>query len=140
MKKGLKAGWKQSMLGGLGEFGLLSIGAAAGAARSTRGRKINTFAAGMVSWPVASMVGGLVGGPLGLAVSLIATPTIEHTLVKGLNAVEDFGQYHRKTMMGYNYREGQGVYTMRQLAVQEMSGSLMNARQVLGKEGMLMHQ
>jgi hypothetical protein len=41
--------------------------------------------------------------------------------------------------MGGDYQDTQVAWTMRQRAAQEMSGSLLNARQYLGKEAALMH-
>jgi hypothetical protein len=41
--------------------------------------------------------------------------------------------------MGGDYQDSEQAWTTRQAAVQEMSGSLMNARQWLGHEGQAMH-
>lgn len=42
--------------------------------------------------------------------------------------------------MGGNYKDTEIAQTMRQKAAQEMQGSLLNARQYLGKEALLLHQ
>lgn len=46
----------------------------------------------------------------------------------------------RKVQFGRGFADSQQAYTMRQMAVQEMAGSLMNARQYLGNEAAFYHQ
>jgi hypothetical protein len=41
--------------------------------------------------------------------------------------------------MGGDYQDSEQTFTMRQAAVKEMSGSLLNARAWLGREGRAMH-
>ena len=45
----------------------------------------------------------------------------------------------RKVQFGRGFKDTQQAYTMRQAAVQEMSGSLLNARQYLGNEAYFLH-
>jgi hypothetical protein len=46
----------------------------------------------------------------------------------------------KRINFGGNFRDSEAAYTMRQLAVQEMAGSLTNARQFLGNESSFMHR
>lgn len=46
----------------------------------------------------------------------------------------------RRLKFGGDYKDTAVAYTMRQKAAQELGGSLLNARQWLGKESILMHQ
>lgn len=138
MNKGVKSGWRQGFGMTRGEWGFTALPAAIIAGMAPRGRKITSFAASMIAWPVASLIGGLTGtGPIGAMATL---PAIEKSFNEGLSAFHDFAQNYSGIKMGGWYSNTQAAYTMRQAAVKEMSGSLMNARQFLGKEGMLMHQ
>jgi hypothetical protein len=46
----------------------------------------------------------------------------------------------RKVQFGRGFRDTEEAYTMRQAAVQEMAGSLLNARQYLGNEAFFLHR
>jgi len=46
----------------------------------------------------------------------------------------------RKVQFGRGFRDTEEAYTMRQAAVQEMAGSLLNARQYLGNEAYFLHR
>lgn len=85
------------------------------------------------------MGAGLMGGPLGIAGAFLGYKVGQKlsdaydSTIKGLNAT-------RHLNFGGNYKDTAVAYTMRQKAAQELGGSLLNARQFLGKESVLMHQ
>jgi hypothetical protein len=58
---------------------------------------------------------------------------------QGLQFLHDFDRNQRRLKTGGNYEDTEAAYTMRQAACNELSGSLLNARQWLGREGAMMH-
>lgn len=102
-----------ALVGGLGKAAGFGIGDVLG-----------TIAGG----PVIGMLSGLLGTEAG---GLIGT---------GFQMFSEFNRNMRHLNTGGDYQDTEVAYTMRQRAAQEMAGSVMNARQYLGKEALLMHQ
>lgn len=90
------------------------------------------------------MLGGPVGGFLGtLAGGFLVDNYVSDTVKAGMDYVHNVGLNAYRLETGYQNQalaNSQVAYTMRQLAVQEMSGSLLNARQYLGQEANFLHQ
>lgn len=89
---------------------------------------------------IGSAVGGLIGGIPGAIVGGALGDQVSEKFIG--DTYQSFSELNRNITalnMGGNYRDTQKSFTMRQNAVREMSGSLMNARSVLGKEAAYMH-
>lgn len=139
--RGVRRGWNQAGFSSVADFSLLAVPSAIMAAMAPRGHKVASVLSSLISWPIAAVVGGALGDPTGgmLAGALLVGP-IERTIHRGIESfIGLHGQYATLHMGGW-YRDTQAAYTMRQQAVNDMSGSLMNARQYLGREAHLMHQ
>jgi hypothetical protein len=93
--------------------------------------------------PGGSFVGGLAGGFLGWSFGEgIADTFFEQGIRRKYLVESEVGRTaltRRKVNFGGNFRDSREAYTMRQQAVQEMAGSLLNARQYLGNEAAFMH-
>lgn len=137
MRRGFKSGWGEGFGMGIGNWGLMSVMGAASAASAPRGHKLSGFLGPMLAWPIASLVGGVTG--IGLPLAIPLSMALDKGITKGMQGFIDFNAQFN-TKMGGGYIDTQAAYTMRQQAAQEMSGSLMNARQHLGREARLMHQ
>jgi hypothetical protein len=98
------------------------------AAGTTIGEAIGTAAGALIGGLPGAIVGGMLGNQM---------PGGEIT--SGIQWFHDLARDHRRINLGQGYQDTQVAYTMRQAAVRELSGSLMNARQYLGQEGVLSH-
>ena len=109
----------------------------------------------MVGFSAIGAIAGSAGGPIGTAIGIgaglaagFATQSAWNFAVgdyftqrgRMFSSLAESGMARQKVQFGGNFRDSQGAYTMRQLAVQEMAGSLLNARQYLGNEGYFMHR
>lgn len=108
-----------------------------------RGHVASTFMAsglGNAFMLPASALGGLVGGPVGEIVAGIAGYYLGDKIGHSYQAVVEAGQQLRRFNAGGDYRDSEVAYTMRQRASLELSSSLLNARQYLGKEALMFHE
>lgn len=141
MGRGAKTAWKWGPGMKLNEWGLFSLVSAGMAAFSPRGHRAANFAASMVTWPLVASAAALIGGaPAALLAGFLVVPGVEKKMAGTFQWLHDFAREATRLHMGGQYYDTQAAYTMRQVAVREMAGSLMNARQFLGKEGILYHQ
>lgn len=129
-------------------FGKLGFGIAGGigvyqAITAPRHHMMSAFVGGAgeaLAFGIGDMLGTALGGPLlGYALGF-ATGEIGAKAGEGLQFFNDFNATMKHVNMGGNYKDTQVAYTMRQRAAQELGSSVMNARQYLGKEALLMHQ
>ena len=83
---------------------------------------------------IGNIVGSTIGGKIGEIwdPGLNAQANLELQISRTANVA-------RRVNFGGDFEDTQQAYTMRQQAVQEMSGSLMNARQYLGNEAAFFH-
>ena len=83
---------------------------------------------------IGNIVGSTIGGKAGeiFDPGLNAQANLELQISRTANVA-------RRVNFGGDFEDTQQAYTMRQQAVQEMSGSLMNARQYLGNEAAFFH-
>ena len=146
--------------GGVGEFGRRAKGAlrsaynmsyeggmptligvtAFAAAMAPRGHKASAAGAYALTGPLSAIPGALLGGTVGgIASGLVLGPIFEQKAAAALQYIKETGQRTMKVNMGGDYLDTEAAYSMRQRAAQDMSGSLLNARQYLGKEAALMH-
>jgi phage tail tape-measure protein len=105
---------------GIGGF---MVGRAAGAA-------IGEFILPVVGVWVGSIVGGGVGAMVGDKIARSGT----------IRTIKMLNDARPRVRFGGNFKDTQPAYNMRQLAEQQLSSSLLNARRYLGSEAQLMHQ
>lgn len=135
--EGLKSGYKMAFRGAA-PF-LLPYGAFA-AATAPRNHKLGA-GVGALAAPIGTFIGGALGGPLGaLAGTFILDPLIQSGVGKAVSAFSDFGRNQRRLETGGSFADSTMNWTMRQRAASEMGSSLMNARQILGREAAFFHQ
>ena len=136
-KNGVKAAWLSGFKGGM--ITTVPLGALT-FAMAPRGHKVSATAANMTSYSLAAIPGALLAGPVGGTItSLVLGPMLEHNMGTALQYVKDTGARTMRVRMGGDYLDTSTAYTMRQRAAQDMSGSLLNCRQYLGREALLMH-
>ena len=114
------AGAAAAQVTGLGGF---LAGRAAGAA-------VGTFIAGPVGTTIGSVIGGGVGAMVGDKIARSGT----------IRTIKLLNDSRPRVRFGGNFKDTQPAYNMRQLAEQQLSSSLLNARRYLGSEAQLMHQ
>lgn len=100
---------------------------------------------------VGAAIGFMFGGPVGLAAGAIGgfggyylgNKLLEDWafgIGRRAQLLSQTGIAQRKLTFGTPFQDTQQAFTMRQLAVQEMAGSLLNARQFLGNEAYFLHR
>lgn len=137
VKWAAKTGREEDYLGGF-VFGATralgaNIGTTAGAmAGATIGSALLPFG--------GTLVGGIIGGITGYLAgeSMAADFAMDRGQMFSAAAVSASAK--RKVQFGSNFTDTQQAYTMRQVAVQEMAGSLLNARQYLANEASFFHR
>lgn len=85
----------------------------------------------------AGQVGGGIGGTI-VGDYFFKRSAYEHGLRTSYATAGAIAK--RKVQFGRGFRDTEEAYTMRQAAVQEMAGSLLNARQYLGNEAYFLHR
>jgi hypothetical protein len=136
--RGLRAG-----LGGLGKMApFIALDFAYSSAIARRGHFASGLGAtigGTSGSLVGSAVGGLIAGLPGAFIgSLIGDPVMRGPAARLVQNFAEFGRNQRRLNFG-SYEDSQPAFTMRQVAAREISQSLLNARQYLGKEALLLH-
>lgn len=112
----------------------------------TAGNEMSSQVGGLAGFEVGSVLGqavipipvlgGIVGGLVGGYIGSKASPRVGTGIAKLVESVNST----RTLNFGGNYKDTTVAYTMRQRAAQELGSSLLNARQYLGKEAVLMYQ
>lgn len=87
-----------------------------------------------------SIIGSIAGGVVGYMAGAAALSSPAYALGRFGSQVARTGISKSRIQFGGNFRDSQEAYTMRQLAVQEMAGSLLNARQYLANEAAFFHR
>jgi hypothetical protein len=89
---------------------------------------------------LGTTVGGILSGGIGLAAGLALSFAIDPMIRKISKPVNRLvGESQRRVNFG-GFQDSIPAFTMRQRALREMQGSLLNATQYLGREAQLMHQ
>jgi hypothetical protein len=134
-------------LGSAGKYGLkgslvfgLPIAAYRGMS-APRGKAIGNAMGGFAGSILGPTLGAFLGGPVGsfIGAALLSEP-IERLVSGTVNRFATIAKDNNSLHAGGNYKDTQIAYTMRQRAAQDMSTSLLNARQYLGHEAMLGHE
>lgn len=137
VKWAAKTGREEDYLGGF----VYGATRAAGANIGTAGGAMIGATIGSALLPIGgTLVGGLIGGIGGYIAgeSVIGDFAMDRGQMFSAAAVSASAK--RKVQFGSNFRDTQQAYTMRQVAVQEMAGSLLNARQYLANEASFFHR
>lgn len=121
-------------------------GAAYGAVRETgalglssAGSLIGTVIGAPLGVPGA-MAGAMIGGVGGYILGGIGFNKAATEIGMGVRATVASARMMDRLQFGGSFQDTQQAYTMRQRAIQEMSGSMLNARQYLGNEAAFLHE
>lgn len=136
VKASLKSGWGAAAGGYM--FMQLPL-AMYETAHAERGHKLSTFGSAATPFLGTGLATLAFGGLPGMALGMALDPIVKKTVGAGIQAMANFGRNSPRVQTGGNYRDSQTAFTMRQAAAQEMSRSLLNARQYLGKESVFLH-
>jgi len=111
-----------------------------GAAGSLAGAAVGT----MIMPGIGTIAGGIIGGIGGSIGGSKAGHALFGSAAQNLGlaarAVVRTSRAVDTVQFGGNFVDSKGAYTMRQRAVQDMSGSMLNARQFLGNEAIFLHE
>lgn len=90
--------------------------------------------------PFLAMAGGMVGATFGGDAFASFNQRADYEKGRFASYATAGVLAKRKVQFGRGFRDSEEAYTMRQMAVQEMAGSLLNARQYLGNEAFFFHR
>lgn len=133
----LKTGWDWSFGPMLPVLGAM---AAYNAAKAPKGEKLGSFAGRMTGDLIGATAGALMfGAPGAFAGTLMFGGRIGDAVAGTFTRAQGHLQRKASLEMGGHYYDFAAARTMRQVAVAEMSGSLLNGRQKLGQEAAMFH-
>ena len=133
---GFRAGWDMSFRGAA----IFNIPMAAfSMATAPRGHAISAGVEGLTMGAGALLGGMMFGLPGAVVGGILGDSSVSRAIAKPFQMLHDYERNFRRLRMGGDYQDSEQAWTMRQAAVQEMSGSLFNARAWLGREGRAMH-
>lgn len=129
-----------AVYGAVKGFGTGVGGSLGGIGGSAAGAALGTLIMPGVGTVVGSLIGGVAGGMSGEmgGGSLLQGPAKQ--LGMGARAIVRTARAVDTVQFGGNFVDSRAAYTMRQRAVSDMSGSMMNARQFLGNEAIFLHE
>src|ERR1039457_2783219 len=134
--RGFRAGWDMSFRGAA----IFNVPMAAfSMATAPRGHAISAGVEGLTMGAGALLGGMMFGLPGAVVGGILGDSSVSRTIAKPFQMLHDYERHFRRLRMGGDYQDSEQAWTMRQAAVQEMSGSLLNARAWLGREGRAMH-
>lgn len=108
-------------------------------ATSAMGAAVGATVGSLLPGP-GTIIGAIVGGIGGyMAGSTLSTP-LAYDLGLAGRAIVRTARMQDRVQFGGGFVDTHAAYTMRQAAVMEMSGSMLNARQYLGNEAILFHE
>lgn len=108
--------------------------------KAGQGQSFSTAAGFMASALPGGLGAMIAGGPGALVAGALFSEKFSHGVRTKLHNINMRERRQRAFEMGDpRFEDTPTVYTMRQAAVAEMGGSLLNARQVLGREAALFH-
>ena len=144
---GAPTGLEEDYVGGAVYGAAKGIGTATGGV----GGGIGGFALGAGIGSIIPGAGTIVGGIIGLVGGVagsIAGETIGSRIAQGparqlglgARAISRTARAIDRVQFGGNFVDSRAAHTMRQRAVADMSGSMLNARQFLGNEAIFLHE
>ena len=133
---GTKTGYQEDYIGGF----VAGLGqGVSGASGAILGEVIGTIA-GAPFGPAGVAVGQIAGNFIGAPVAAFFTRRRSYEKGRMASYAAAGAISKHKVQFGRGFRDTEEAYTMRQAAVQEMAGSLLNARQYLGNEAFFLHR
>jgi hypothetical protein len=133
---GTKTGYQEDYIGGFIAGRRQGMSQAAGSAVGELIGAVIGAPLGGVGVFAGQMIGASVGGEI--AGFFTRRGSYERGRMASYAAAGVIGKH--KVQFGRGFRDTEEAYTMRQQAVQEMAGSLLNARQYLGNEAFFLHR
>jgi hypothetical protein len=119
-------------------------GSAADVAGGFAGGAIGAGIGSMIAPGVGTIVGGIIGGIAGSiggnAAGNAMFGGVAQNAGLAARAIVRTARAVDTVQFGGNFVDSRAAYTMRQRAVQDMSGSMLNARQFLGNEAIFLHE
>jgi hypothetical protein len=133
---GTKTGYQEDYIGGF------VAGARQGVSSATGGLagELIGAALGAPFGPLGVAVGQIAGNFIGAPVAAFFTRRGSYERGRRASYAAAGAISKHKVQFGRGFRDTEEAYTMRQMAVQEMAGSLLNARQYLGNEAFFLHR
>ena len=104
------------------------------------GRFVGGTVGGLVGGAPGAAAGAYAGGKIGSWSKFVAPMFFDPLTRKISRPVDRAVQMAQHQVHFGGLQDSQPAYTMRQRALQEMRGSLLNAKQYMGREAQLMHQ
>ena len=141
---GAPSGLEEDYVGGAVYGGARGLGAGFGAAGGGITGTILGGAIGSIGGPIGTAIGAVVGGITGSVIGesvggrMLNGPARQLGL--GARALVRTSRAVDRAQFGGGFVDTRGAYTMRQRAVQDMSSSMLNARQFLGNEAIFLHE
>ncbi len=136
---GAPTGREEDYVGGAVFGATREFGAnAASLVGATFGAAIGSILPG-VGTGIGAVVGGVVGGVGGYMAGTALSTDPARALGMGARAIVRTARATDRIQFGGSFMDTREAFTMRQMAIQEMSGSMLNARQFLGNEAILLH-
>jgi hypothetical protein len=134
---GTPTGRDEDYVGGGIHGGVRGFGSGLGGAV---GGIVGGFVGSLVPLPFSGILGAVAGTFVGEGVggNLFNSPA--KSLGMGARALVKTSRAVDRVQFGGGFVDSASAYTMRQNAVQEMSGSMLNARQFLGNEAIFLHE
>lgn len=132
-----KTGREEDYVGGF-VFG--STKAAGAGIAGTAGFIAGAAVGSLILPGVGTFVGGAIGSIAGYTIGGTAIGDYAYERGKMFSGIAASAIAKDKIEFGHRFQDSEAAFTMRQLAVQEMAGSLLNARQYLGNEAYFMHR
>jgi hypothetical protein len=144
---GAPTGLEEDYVGGAVYGATRGVGTAIGGAVGGIGGFAIGAGIGSIIPGAGTIIGGLIGAGIGIA-GAIGGEAIGGALAKGparqlglgARAIVKTARAVDRIQFGGNFVDSRAAHTMRQRAVQEMSGSMLNARQFLGNEAIFLHE
>jgi len=148
---GAPTGLEEDYVGGAVYGATKGVGTAVGGAVGGLGGFALGAGIGSIIPGAGTVVGGIIGGAIGLASSLAGYIGGEYVggnlaqgparkLGLGARAIVKTARAVDRVQFGGNFVDSRAAHTMRQRAVADMSGSMLNARQFLGNEAIFLHE
>lgn len=144
---GAPTGLSEDYVGGAVYGGTKGIGAGIGGAVGGIGLGVAGGVLGAMTGPFAlfmspllAFLGGVAGNFIGESAGGALLNDPARRLGMAAQAISRTSRAVDRIQFGGNFVDSRAAYTMRQHAVQEMSGSMLNARQFLGNEAIFLHE
>lgn len=141
---GAPTGLEEDYVGGAVYGATKGLGTATGGAVGGISGFVLGSAIGSIIPGAGTIIGGIVGGIVGAiggeTIGNLAFQGPARQLGLGARAIVKTARAVDRIQFGGNFVDSRSAHTMRQRAVSDMSGSMLNARQFLGNEAIFLHE